>query len=111
MAVVVHDLHPVHLILFNPHSISSTRAQSNSVSDDIKAFHALSWFDQPRVEFEGSLHDSVREIGVRERIPVILLVCSANDRPATYAGLASNADTRRWPDTKADDSPAALGKI
>jgi hypothetical protein len=82
MAIIVHYSNAIHLILLDPWAISSRRTQADTMSYNIQAFNALSFLHESWIKLEGALHNSICEVWVRQWVPVVLLISSANDSTA-----------------------------
>jgi hypothetical protein len=83
MAVIVHNFDAIHLIFLDPWAISPCRTQANAMSYNIQTFNSLSFFHEAWIKLEGALHDPVCKVRIRQGIPVVLLVSSANHSATT----------------------------
>lgn len=83
MAIVMNNLHTVNLIFFNARATITKRSQTNTMTNNAKPLDAFSLFDKLGANCNCPFHNSVREVRIRQCIPVVLLIGSAKDCAAT----------------------------
>lgn len=86
MAIVVNNPSALNLLLLYPCATISRRSQANAMSNDVQSLNALA-IRQLRVRLNTPLHNPDGQVRVRLRLPVILLIASAEDS-ATAGGAA-----------------------
>lgn len=81
----MHRPDPIDAFFFQSHAVEPDGSQAHSMTNDTQMLDTLA-ARQGGAQVYGSLHDSVREVGIELRVPVSFLERTSEDRTAAYRG-------------------------